>query len=194
MAHRDSWARAFQSHRLGHRLRHQRLSSSGRDLQAGAVRRRRCIEDRSQLDDLRGRQTHWQISGSASRTRARLATSATSNRPTPAPLLSPTAASSSRGSDRKVSMRTMSTGAFCGRSNWAGSTWAHTTFRRTNGARPARRSSGTGWLSSVRHADRFVHSGARCDDRQDGLEDRARRNAIVGHADRRDHTCRARNW
>ena len=148
--HADPRTRALEPDRLGrHDLRDQRDQRQGqRDVQAGTLRRRRRIRRSiaAALDALRDRQAHAARSaGSAPRRKASRATSVTSSPPTPAPRRPPTAASSSRGSDRRASTPTTSTADCAGRSISAASTWARTTFPPTNGDRRARRSSGTAW-------------------------------------------------
>ena len=125
-------------------------SRAERDVQARALRRRRCLRRslaRSAGCSTRSTSAPARSSGSAWRTKASRATSGTSSPPTRAPRPPPTAASSSRGSDRRASTPTTSTAACAGRSISAASTWARTTSRRTSGGRPARRSSGTAWSS-----------------------------------------------
>ena len=107
LAHADSRPRALEPDRLGRpRLRHQRHQQPReRDVQARALRRRRCLGRSlaAALDALRDRQADRQDAVGARRARRRAAaTSATSSPPTPAPRRPPTAASSSRGSDRRA--------------------------------------------------------------------------------------------
>ena len=92
--------------------------------------------------------------------------------------------SSSPSSDRRGCTRSTSTASRCGSAISASSTPAPTTCRSTSGARPARRSSTATSYRAVRHAERVVRDGARRRQRQDGLEDRAQRAAVLGHADR----------
>ena len=80
-----------------------------------------------------------------------------------------------------------------GRSISAASTWAPTTFRRTSGGRPARRSSGTA-SSSCSATRRPIRSCSRsnAETGETVWKTRARRAAVVGHADGRDDAGRAR--
>ena len=128
--------------------------------------------------------THRDRSGGSRPPRkASRATSGTSSPPTPAPRPPPTGASSSPGSGRRVSTPTTSNG---------GLRWSVDLGRVDMGAydipafewgpgelahhleRPGHR--------AVRHAGGFVPAGARCRHRRDGLEDAARRAAVVGNA------------
>ena len=150
VAHADSRPRALEPDRVGrHDFRHQRRQQRARTPPSSPVSTATAMPpriDRATAGcSMRSTSAPARFGGSAPRSKARRATSATSSRPTRAARPPPTAASSSRGLAPRAFTPTTSTAASDGRSISGASTWAPTTFRRTSGARPARRSSGTAW-------------------------------------------------
>ena len=162
-------------------------SRSERDVQARTLRRRRRVGRSlaAALDDLRARQADRQdAAGSASRTKGA---------PRDKRHIKSTYASATPATDGRIVVA------------WFGSQGVLRLRRRRHAAvegrpRPPRRRRlrhpdvrvGAGQLAdhlerpghpAVRHAGRFVPARAERRDRRDGVEDRARRAAVVGHAD-----------
>ena len=148
LADADPGPGAFEPDRVGRsRVRDQRRQQrSEGDVPARTLRRRRRLRRSldAAVDAVRARRDGRARScGSASPSRARRASCATSSRPTPARRRRRTDESSSRRSARRASTPTTSTARCCGRPISAVSTSAPTTFRPSSGAPRARRSSGT---------------------------------------------------
>ena len=192
LAHADSRPRALEPGRLGQpRLRHQRgQQRSEGDVPARPVRRRRRVGRSlaASLDALRARQAQREDRcGSASPTRA-----SRSNKRH----IKSTYASATPATDGRIVVAWFgSQGVYAYDVDGQLSVEGRSRPRRHGRLRHPDVRMGPGQLADhlerpghppVRHAGRLVPARARRRDRRDGVEDRARRAAVMGHADRGD--------